>query len=100
MHEVGQHGRTVCFVSHNMPAITRLCQRTILLDEGRMIADGPSHQVVSTYLMAGTGTMAARTWHENLPGNDIARLKAVRVRTADGRISEAIDIRQAVGIET
>ena len=46
MEDVGQHGRTVVFVSHNMMAVTRLCQRTILLDEGRVIADGPSHEIV------------------------------------------------------
>jgi lipopolysaccharide transport system ATP-binding protein len=100
MQEVEVHGRTVFFVSHNMAAITRLCHRTILLDEGRIIADGPSHQVVSTYLKAGTGTMAAREWHQSAPGDDIARLKAVRVRAIDGRVSEAIDIREPVGIET
>src|SRR5829696_8295834 len=50
MKDVGEHGRTVLFVSHNMPAITRLCDRTILLDEGRILKDGPSHQVVGTYL--------------------------------------------------
>ncbi len=27
MEDVGQQGRTVLFVSHNMPAVTRLCQR-------------------------------------------------------------------------
>src|SRR5438046_5954755 len=42
MQEVSQHGRTVLFVSHNMPAITRLCARTILLDEGKVIWDAPS----------------------------------------------------------
>ena len=50
MQDVGQQGRTVLFVSHNMPAITRLCQRAILLDGGRVLQDGPSHQVVSAYL--------------------------------------------------
>ena len=99
MQEVGKHGRTVFFVSHNMAAITRLCQRTILLDNGRVLADGPSPQVVGTYLRAGTGTIAAREWTENAPGNEIARLKAVRVRTEDGRIAEEIDIREPVGIE-
>jgi lipopolysaccharide transport system ATP-binding protein len=99
MQEVGTHGRTVFFVSHNMAAITRLCRRTILLDAGRVQTDGPSPQVVGTYLRAGTGTIAAREWTENAPGNDIARLKAVRVRTRDGRISEEIDIREPIGIE-
>src|SRR3989449_5542367 len=50
MREVGQGGRTILFVSHNMSAITRLCPRAILLDGGRVIQDGPSHWVVSTYL--------------------------------------------------
>jgi homopolymeric O-antigen transport system ATP-binding protein len=99
MQEVGKHGRTVFFVSHNMAAITRLCQRTILLDQGRVLADGPSARVVGSYLRAGTGTTAAREWTESAPGNDIARLKAVRVRTQDGRVTEEIDIREPVGIE-
>ena len=101
MEEVGQQGRTVLFVSHSMPAITRLCQRAILLDEGKVMEDGPSHQVVSAYLTSGTGTTAVREWHDpaNAPGSDVARLRAVRVRTADGRISESVDIRRPVDIE-
>lgn len=101
MQDVGRAGRTVIFVSHNMPAVTRLCQRTILLDAGKVLQDGPSPQVVSAYLSSGLGTTAAREWTDpgRAPGNDIARLRAVRVRTEDGRISEALDIRQPVGIE-
>ncbi len=78
MQEVSQHGRTVLFVSHNMPAITRLCERTILLDEGQVMSDGPSHQVVNAYLKSGLGTTAVREWLDKTkaPGNDIARLLA------------------------
>jgi len=94
-------GRTVLFVSHNMAAVTRLCPRAILLDEGKVLQDGPSHQVVAAYLTPGLGTRAAREWPDlsKAPGNDIVRLRAVRVRTEDGRISDAIDIRHPVGIE-
>jgi lipopolysaccharide transport system ATP-binding protein len=101
MKEVSQQGRTVLFVSHNMPAITRLCDRTILLDEGRVMSDGPSSQVVTGYLRSGLGTTAAREWPDldKAPGNEIVRLCAVRVRTEDGRVSEAMDIRRPVGIE-
>jgi len=101
MQDVGQEGRTVLFVSHNMPAITRLCQRTILLDEGRVLCDGPSHQVVGVYLQSEVGTMAAREWPDitKAPGNDVVRLRAVRVRTEDGRTLDAVDIRKPVGIE-
>src|SRR5215468_2845592 len=62
MQDVGQQGRTVLFVSHNMPAITRLCERALRLDEGHVVQDGPSHRVVSAYLTSDVGTMAAREW--------------------------------------
>jgi lipopolysaccharide transport system ATP-binding protein len=101
MQEVGQGGRTVLFVSHNMPAITRLCKRTILLDEGSLIKDGPSHQVVSSYLNSEFGTMAMRQWADQAkaPGNDIVRLRAIRVRTEDGRVTDTVNIQEPIIIE-
>jgi lipopolysaccharide transport system ATP-binding protein len=99
MEDAGLQGRTVVFVSHNMPAVTRLCPRTILLDGGRVVDDGLSHQVVSTYLNSGLGTNAAREWPEPGPGNSVVRLRAVRVRTEDGEIRDALDIRQPVLLE-
>ncbi len=101
MQDVSSEGRTVLFVSHNIPAVTRLCPRVILLDEGRVVQDGPSHQVVGAYLRSGLGTTAAREWPDpnRAPGNDVVRLCAVRVRAEDGSVMEAVDIRKPVGIE-
>ena len=101
MQDVGRQGRTVLFVSHNMPAVTRLCPRAILLESGRVLRDGPAHQVVSAYLGSGLGTTAAREWSDPAaaPGDDVARLCGVRVRTEDGSVTDAADIRRAVGIE-
>jgi lipopolysaccharide transport system ATP-binding protein len=101
MQDVGQEGRTVLFVSHNMPAITRLCERTILLDQGGLLADGPSPKVVSAYLNSGFGTAAVREWPDatKAPGGEVARLRAVRVRTEDGQIVDSLDIRRPVGVE-
>lgn len=99
MEDVGQQGRTVLFVSHSMAAITRLCPRVILLDQGKIIADGPSHEVVSVYLSSGLGTSPQREWPEahDAPGNEVVRLRAVRVRS-NGNITDAVDIRQDVDI--
>ena len=101
MQDVGQQGRTVLFVSHNMPAITRLCERTILLDAGRVLQDGPSPQVVRTYLNSGEGTTAAREWPDpaRAPGGEVARLRAVRVQTEDGQVADTVDIRRPVRVE-
>ncbi len=101
MQDVGQQGRTIIFVSHSMSTITRLCERTLLLDGGRLIQDGPSHQVVGAYLHSGLGTSAAREWPDaaKAPGKDVARLRAVRVKLENGQISEAVDIRRPVAVE-
>jgi homopolymeric O-antigen transport system ATP-binding protein len=101
MKDVGQHGRTVLFVSHNMPAVTRLCNRCLLLEGGRLVKDGPAHEVVSAYLHADSGTTAAREWPDSktAPAGDIACLRAVKVRDPGGEICEAIDIRKPVSIE-
>jgi lipopolysaccharide transport system ATP-binding protein len=84
-----------------MPAITRLCPRTILLESGSITFDGPSHQAVSMYLGSGTRTNAVREWKDlsTAPGNEIVRLRAVRVRSQDGQICESVDIRCPIGIE-
>jgi lipopolysaccharide transport system ATP-binding protein len=50
MSDVAGEGRTVLFVSHNMAAIQSLCSRTILLQTGRVIEDGPVAEVTGAYL--------------------------------------------------
>ena len=40
MQDVGRAGRTVIFVSHSMPAIARLCPKTVLLDAGSVARFG------------------------------------------------------------
>jgi len=49
MEEVAGQGRTVLFVSHNIPMVLNLCQRGILLKAGAVIQDGPMSDVVQTY---------------------------------------------------
>jgi lipopolysaccharide transport system ATP-binding protein len=100
MQDVGKQGRTVIFVSHSMQAIMRMCERTILLDAGKVLADGPSHKVISAYLGKDQGSMAERVWPDPLraPGGEIARLSAVRVLDADGDVADTLDIRSPVRI--
>ena len=101
MEGVAEQGRTIFFVSHNMPAVSRLCKRVIYLDEGKVRHDGPSHEVVKAYLHSGFGAMHTREWMEpdKAPGRDVARLRAVRVRTESGQSSDSIDVRKPVGLE-
>jgi lipopolysaccharide transport system ATP-binding protein len=101
MQDVSQKGRTVLFVSHNMLAITRLCERAILFDEGRIVQDGPSHQVVRSYMNIGMNTTAEQSWPDPklAPGGTVARVVAVKVRGEDGLVSNSFDIRQPIVVE-
>ena len=101
MEDVGRHGRTVIFVSHNLPAVCRLCERAILLDKGGIVKDGAPDQVASFYLNSDLGTHAAREWVDpaTAPAGDVARLRAARVRSNDGQIIDTIDIRCLFTIE-
>ncbi len=101
MEDVGKQGRTVLFVSHNMPAVTSLCNRAILLNNGQIVNEGPAAEVVGSYLNSNMGTMAAREWLDpsNAPQSERARLTAVRVRGPGGDISDVIDIRKPFTIE-
>lgn len=49
MENLAQSGRTVLFVSHNMDAVRSLCGRAILLEEGKIEADGDVDNVVEEY---------------------------------------------------
>jgi lipopolysaccharide transport system ATP-binding protein len=50
MHDVAGEGRTVVFVSHNLNAVQRLCNRALLIESGRLELDGAPGAVVGRYL--------------------------------------------------
>lgn len=94
MHDVSRAGRTVLFVSHNMMAVSRLCSRAILIEEGTILADDLTDKVVSAYLGYGFERVAERKWPDTAeaPGGEIVRLRAVRVRSEDGNILNVVNI--------
>jgi lipopolysaccharide transport system ATP-binding protein len=50
MGEVAKGGRTVLFVSHNMAAVQKLCGRTVLLNDGRLLTQGDTDAVITEYV--------------------------------------------------
>jgi lipopolysaccharide transport system ATP-binding protein len=52
--DVVHGGRTVLFVSHNMSAVSGLCQRVLLLEKGRVTFDGPAHAGIARYALSST----------------------------------------------
>jgi lipopolysaccharide transport system ATP-binding protein len=101
MEDLGDSGRTVVFVSHNMQTITQLCDRVILLEGGTVVADGPSSEIVAQYLQSVHGTGSSIAWPDlaDAPGDDLVRLRSLRVVDEDGETTAAVDVRRPVGIE-
>lgn len=50
MQAVGNEGRTVLFVSHNMSVVSTLCDKGILLENGRVVVNGAITDAVSSYV--------------------------------------------------
>ncbi len=86
MGSVAKEGRTVIFISHNMGAITQLCEKVILLENGRVKQIGPPEQVVSAYLDSSLGSEVASTW-TNASGESNRRVqfRSARLMSADKR---------------
>lgn len=53
MDEVSKEGRTILFVSHNMGAVSELCNRAILLEDGRVVSNDLTSAVLTKYLQSG-----------------------------------------------
>jgi len=93
-------GKTILFVSHNIEAITRICQRTILLDKGMVMKDGQSQEVANIYLHSEIGITNSKSWPDinKAPGDNIVRLCAVKVKQKN-HITDKIEIQLPVEIE-
>lgn len=49
MNQISEEGRTVLFVSHNVTAVRRLCSRTIVINDGTVVADKPTGEALRIY---------------------------------------------------
>jgi lipopolysaccharide transport system ATP-binding protein len=101
MSDVAQEGRTVLFVSHNMSAILRLTQETILLDKGNMILRAPTPEAVDYYMASGYSQSGERQWDvEDIPPESTPfRPLAIRVLDIHGRVIDTVRSTEPVKIE-
>jgi lipopolysaccharide transport system ATP-binding protein len=78
MHDVASYGRTVLFVSHDIEAISSLCTKGVLLDQGTTKKIGPIHDIVKEYTDHYQDSF--KIWDtDKRPGDNIVRLNKVTV---------------------
>ncbi len=90
MSDVAKEGRTVLFVSHNMSAILRLTQETLVLDKGHLLLRAPTVEAVDYYLSRGLTQEGQRLWQPDEIPAQAAPFKpvAVRLQDAQGHVVE------------
>jgi lipopolysaccharide transport system ATP-binding protein len=99
MQDVGRHGRTVLFVSHNMYAVAKLTTQAILVERGRVVAHGDTPGVIKKYLVS-EGELAAE-WVRPGPrpaDRDVA-FTAVRCVNAAGHPTAHFDADKPFALE-
>jgi len=101
MGDVANSGRTVLFVSHNMSAILRLTQESIVLDKGKVLLRAPSSEAVDFYLNRGLSRLGERFWEEDeVPASSAPfRPLAIRILDKAGQISDSVRSVDPIRIE-
>ncbi len=92
METVSREGRTVLFVSHNLAAVRKLCDRAVLLSGGQAQLIGPTNQVIDRYLEMTKGeTLDDLGERSDRQGNGRLRFEHFRIETgSEGQDSPVI----------
>src|SRR3989344_8300883 len=90
-------GRTIIFVSHNMGAVKSLCNKTILLEKGKMIKIGNTEEVIDHYL--DSGILSQSTVEYQKDQSKEMQIKKVTVLDCNEKPSIMIDVKDPFSIE-
>ena len=101
MSDVAQEGRTVIFVSHNMSAILRLTEETIVLDNGKLVFQAPTAEAVDFYMASGYQNIGERTWNpEEIPASaNPFRPIALRILNHKSKVVDSVISSEPVTFE-
>jgi lipopolysaccharide transport system ATP-binding protein len=93
MGEVAQSGRTVLFVSHNMAVVQKLCTRSMLIEDGRLAAEGDTATVVAAYLdRLGRNAAFDLTAAPQRSGQGGVRLTRIEIAGEEGSGARALAV--------
>jgi lipopolysaccharide transport system ATP-binding protein len=100
MENISKEGRTVLFVSHNMHAVSLLCPKSILVENGNIVIQGPTTQVISQYLSSKINQSSQVQWSfAEAPGTERVKLHAVRALNPEGEACVDMNIDQPITLE-
>jgi lipopolysaccharide transport system ATP-binding protein len=99
MGDVAKQGRTVLLVSHNMGAITQLCERAIWIESGQLRLTGSPPDLVAAYLLTGTESHSIWIHSSDCRADVKAQLKSVSVLSSDNQPTAVVDFDKPFNVE-
>jgi lipopolysaccharide transport system ATP-binding protein len=80
MKDVAGEGRTVLFVSHNMAAVKSLCNKGLLLEQGKVVKYSDVNEVLDLYNSNSKEITTQKVWSvEDAPGNSKAKIISIKL---------------------
>ena len=105
MRDVSAQGRTLLFVTHQMGIVAQLCERAILLDQGRCVQMGNTQDIVMAYLRGASegGSQLRERRREDIEGRamyvqGISLLTAKETPASEYGIADPVSIRVGIAI--
>ena len=83
MSDVARSGRTVLFVSHNMSAVLRLTEETIVLNKGKLMLSAETSKAVDFYMSSGFAQEGERRWQADEIPASAAPFRPLALRIID-----------------
>jgi lipopolysaccharide transport system ATP-binding protein len=98
MGDVAKAGRTVLFVSHNLAAVQNLCQRGMVLEQGRMTHLGTQSEAIARYLASTAANVTNLRERTDRTGSGGVRVVAIEMRDAGNKTLDIASSGQDVDI--
>jgi lipopolysaccharide transport system ATP-binding protein len=101
MSDVAQQGRTVLFVSHNMSAILRLTEETLVIEKGHLVLRDLTARAVDYYLSSGSSVEGQRVWRDDEVPATATPFKPVsmRVLNRQQQVSDTLRSTEPIQVE-
>ena len=98
IEEFKKRGKTLLFVSHDMETVVKICDRVLLLDQGKIVERGEPREVTDDYLRMGLHKqgepLAQRDW-----GSREAQIQIVKITNVSGNETDQFLLHDTIIME-
>jgi lipopolysaccharide transport system ATP-binding protein len=101
MKEVAANDRTILFVSHNLTAVSNLCNKTLHLEKGKVKQFGETGEVINNYMANMQKNIYEHNYlsFDQAPGNELIRLKSCALTPILFENQNYMDVRNSISLE-